>query len=185
MNTQASETETTTKPSPSTPPDLLRNIREIVEVCRSSKTGPLQVAGRVIALSDRWEKDGFHQKTEMDFATFLREHLGNNVDVRYFTVRHDAVKQFGLRQACMMEHQAAVWLFGRRLGGDEEKQIIKKVAHAFKQQNDNPLTLPQLKGLYKNVLGDQPKRAKSCSDCKKKDVEIAQLRAELAAMMNN
>lgn len=183
MNTQASQTST--KPTPAAPPDLLRTIREIAEVCRSSKTGPLQVAGRVIALSERWEKDGFHVKTAMDFATFLREHMGNNVDVRYFTVRHDAVKQFGLRQACMMEHQGAVWLFNRRLGGDEEKQVIRQVAHVFKEQNDMPLTLQQLIGVYNKLFGDRPKRAKSCSDCKKKDAEIAQFRAELAARMKN
>ena len=183
MNTQASQTPT--KTNHTIPPELLRNIREIAEICSSSKTGPLKVAGRVIGLSERWEKDGFHLKTELDFATFLREHMGNNYDVRYFTVRHDAVKKFGLRQACMMEHQGAVWLFGRRLGDDEEKQVIHQVGRAFKEQNDNPLTLQQLIGLYKKLLGDRPMRARTCAECKKKDLEIAQLKAELAARMKN
>ena len=163
--------------------ELQNRLGSIKKLLADGATGPLRAAEGVITLAAEWEtKFRVVDELDEDFQTFLRRTLGRGRTVRWFQVRKDAVDAFGLRDACLLHHDAAVWLHQRGLSKGDIQRVLLRAVGAYKAQGNNPLTRPQLLRVFVEVMGERPRMPKSCAGCAERDELIAKLRAELAAL---
>ena len=167
----------TTAPTQKT--DLAKRISQIKAHLVDGATGALRAAPEVLVLVEEWDAKYRADADGQDVQTYLRGYLGPGRNVRFFQVRADAVKAFGLRSACLLHHDAAVWLHQRGLAKPELDKLLLKIGGEFKAQNSNPLTRQQLLRVFKAVMGALPRQPRRCVDCETFKATIAKLEAEL------
>ena len=145
------------------------------EALRNGATGPLRIAQEVVAANDKWDAEK-HNGTS--FTSELRRALGRGRGLPFFHVRALAVDALGgLRDACMFEHNAAVWLAKAASNGKlaEAKRLS---AIAFNRNLRSPLTFAQVERATRGLLGRTKVRVHTdCVGCVARDKELAELRA--------
>lgn len=160
--------------------DLSTRISNIRKALLDGATGPLRAAPEVMALVAVWETKYKADAGDVDIQTYLRKALGRGRNVRFFSVRNDAVAAFGLRNASLLHHDAAVWLYQRSLATDSLTKVRAKIAAEFNAQGQNPLTRQQLLRVYQEALGAIPKMPRNCGGCNEKEGLLAEAQKTIA-----
>jgi hypothetical protein len=171
---------------------FLQRMRRLASILRSSETGPLIVAGDVVAMAARWH-DFQADAGGLNACAACRKHLGHPLS--WFERRHYAVQLFGRDVRNWMSHGLAVWLYGKAvdagtgthiLSTDQVKSVKVALLHAFREKRSRglPVNQDEAEPVVLGVIGRPTPRVVRCVECAKKEAEITSLKERLAQYEN-
>jgi hypothetical protein len=130
---------------------------------RSASTGPLVIAGEVLAVVAEWHRY-VEEADGMDPNSWLKAKLGAGMDLGYWRRRAEAVRLLGEGVRRTMHHEVAVWIAGGAVPDHRKKDAVSILNEERARRGDVVLTIGPAMLVVRRMLGREANK-QACARC--------------------